>query len=206
MAEEIATGEETGEYFKRQIRGLMDALYGAALRLTRDPQDAEDLVAEALTKAWAARQSLTDRSRFKAWVFRILHNTFISDYRKMKNEPDTESYTEEPAGDDEENFSLFEKLHQPFLLWWGNPEQEYINKLLREDIVEAVNALPEYFRTVVVFVCMEGLSYQEAAEALDVPEGTVRSRLKRGRGLLQKALWKQASDAGLDIPDAEQAT
>jgi len=204
MNEKNSSQEDSGDFFKRQIQGLMDSLYGAAVRLTRNPEDAEDLVADAITKAWAARESLTDRDRFRAWIFRILHNTFVSDYRKAKNQPETETYTENPSDEDEDDFSLFDKLHQPFLLWWGNPEQEYVNKLLRENIVDAVNALPDNFRDVVIFIDMGGFSYQEAAEALDVPEGTIRSRLKRGRALLQKELWQQASDAGLDIPDSER--
>jgi RNA polymerase sigma-70 factor (ECF subfamily) len=94
-------------------------------------------------------------------------------------------------------FSLFERLHQPFLLWWGTPEQDFLDRLLREDLIRAIEALPERFRIVVVLADVQGLSYLEIAGSLEVPIGTVRSRLARGRALLQKALWDHACDAGL---------
>lgn len=194
--------------FKTEVSALMDALYGTAMRLTRNPADAEDLVADAVTKAWAALDSLQDLGQFKAWIFRILTNTFISDYRKRANAPETESFddTGGPDGEDgDENFSLFEKLHQPFLLWWNNPEQEFVNKMLRQDISNAIDQLSDDFRTLVVMVDVEGFSYQEAAEITDVPINTVRTRLKRARGQLQRALWTQAQDAGLKAAEQQKA-
>lgn len=102
------------------------------------------------------------------------------------------------AGEGEEaSFSLFEELHQPFLLWWGSPEKEFFNKLLREEIEKAIDALPEAFRVAVVLSDLEGFSYREIAQILRLPVGTVRSRLARGRSLLQKALWGHAQEAGL---------
>ena len=89
-------------------------------------------------------------------------------------------------------FSLFEKMHQPFLLWWSNPELELLNKLLRQDIEAAIDAIPAEFRAVLVLVELNGQSYAEAAEALGLPVGTVRSRLARARSRLQRALWEQA--------------
>jgi RNA polymerase sigma-70 factor (ECF subfamily) len=103
-----------------------------------------------------------------------------------------------------EAFSLFEEIHQPFLLWWGNPEQEFLNKLLREDLERAVDGLPEAYRAVVVLADLEGLAYAEIAESLDIPVGTVRSRLARARAQLQKALWIHAQEAGLTKPAAHQ--
>ena len=100
-------------------------------------------------------------------------------------------------GDCEQPFSLFERLHQPFLLWWSNPEQELVNKLLREDIERALDGLADDYRTVVILVEINGHSYAEAAELLGVPIGTVRSRLSRARSSLQRALWSQAQAAGL---------
>lgn len=194
---------DRGTLFKQEVSENMDALYGTALRLTRNPADAEDLVADAVTKAWAALDRLEDVARFKAWIFRILTNTFISDYRKSKNAPRMESLDGENDGNG--NFSLFEKLHQPFLLWWNNPEREFVNKMLRRDISNAIDQLSEEFRTVVVLVDVEGFSYQETAEITEVPIGTVRSRLKRARGQLQRALWNQAKDAGLDLPERQKA-
>ncbi len=194
---------DRGTLFKEEVAANMDALYGTALRLTRNPADAEDLVADAVTKAWAALATLQDTARFKAWIFKILTNTFISDYRKSASAPQMESL--DGGNDGDENFSLFEKLHQPFLLWWNNPEQEFITKLLRQDISNAIDQLSDEFRAIVVLVDVEGFSYREAAEITGVPIGTVRSRLKRARGQLQRDLWNQAEDAGLDLPEQKKA-
>jgi RNA polymerase sigma-70 factor (ECF subfamily) len=180
-------------FFRAEIERLMDRLYGTALRLTRNPADAEDLVSETVMKAWAHFGQLADRQCFHKWILRVLTNTFISGERRARPQiveaVDIES--------EDSGFSLFEKMHQPFLLWWSNPEQELINKMLREDIEAAIDALPTPYRTVIVLVEVNGQSYAEAAEALELPIGTVRSRLSRARSLLQRALWEQASDAGL---------
>lgn len=182
--------------FEETVIGLLDQLYGAALRLAKNREDAEDLVAETVTKAWASRHTLKDQDKFRAWIFRILTNTFMSDRRKRAVRP--QAATVEPnLSDEEEAFSLFEQLHQPFLLWWGNPEKQFLNTLLAKDLESAVDALPESFRMAVILSDMEGFSYQEISRMLKVPVGTVRSRLARGRGLLQKALWEHAKDAGL---------
>ncbi|MBI3597415.1 MAG: sigma-70 family RNA polymerase sigma factor [Nitrospirae bacterium] len=194
--EETVTQADDRGFFEEKVIGLLDQLFGAAMRLVKNREDAEDLVAEAVTKAWASRRSLKDTENFRPWIFRILTNTFISDCRKRAVRPQTETLSENPS-DAETAFSLFEELHQPFLLWWGNPEKEFLNKLLREDLAKAVDALPDLFRIVVVLSDLEGFSYQEMAGILKVPVGTVRSRLARGRGLLQKALWRHAKEAGL---------
>lgn len=183
---------EDCDWFEREVVSILPDLYGMALRLARNSADAEDLVAEAVAKAWAGLDSLADRSRFRGWLFRILTNVFISDCRSSQRRAVHESMNEEGEG-----FSLFERLHQPFLLWWGDPEQEFLNKLLREDLEKAVDSLPEAFRVVVILADLQGFSYQEIADTLDVPIGTVRSRLARSRALLQKALWEHAKDAGL---------
>lgn len=175
--------------FESEVVGTLDRLYGAALRLAKNHADAEDLVAEAVAKAWASRESLEDPARFEGWLFRILTNTFIGECRRRGTVS-----LDEPASEGEE-FSLFERLHQPFLLWWSNPEQEFLRKVLREDLTNALDALPEVFRVVVVLSELEGFSYQEIVDMLDIPIGTVRSRLARGRSLLQRAVW-QHSDAG----------
>lgn len=192
----MTDGQSSREFFEQGVMAEMDGLYGAALRLTRDGGQAEELVAETVARAWAALDTLKDRACFRPWLFRILMNRFITVYRKKKSEPVMEEWDgEEGEG---ENFSLFDKLHQPFLLWWGNPEQEFVTKLLREDLCHAIDALPETFRMVVMLVDVEGFSYEEAADALDVPVGTVRSRLKRARAGLQKALWQHAADIGAE--------
>jgi RNA polymerase sigma-70 factor, ECF subfamily len=180
-------------FFCAEIERLTSRLYGTALRFTRCPADAEDLVADTVAKAWSALGRLDDRRCFEKWIMRILANTFISDHRRVREEPISGL-----AGEDcEAPFSLFEQLHQPFLLWWSNPEQELLNKLLRENLERALAALPDGFGIVVVLVEMHGYTYAEAAEILEVPVGTVRSRLSRARALLQRALWTEARAAGL---------
>lgn len=180
----------------------MDALYTVALRLTRNGADAEDLVAETVAKAWTAFDQLEDRERFRPWVFRILHNNFVSDYRKKKARPTEVSNVSVDGCEEEDDiFSLLETMPHDFLVWWGNPEREYVNKLLGDDIRKAIASLPEAFRVTVILINVEGLSYDEAAEVLGVPPGTVRSRMKRGRTLLQRSLWQQATGAGLAVAD-----
>ena len=189
------------EAFETQVLAILGPLHGVARRLTKNEADAEDLVAESITRAWRARASLADAGAFRAWLFRILSNTFISERRKTLARPREEPLVDE-SGDEEGAFSIFERLHQPFLLWFANPEQEFLDKLLREDLDRAIAALPEHYRVVVVLADVEGLTYGEIAEALDVPVGTVRSRLARGRNALQRTLWTVARDHGLQIARA----
>jgi len=175
---------------------MLDMLYSTAVRLTRNPADAEDLVAEAVAKALANLDSLKDPSCLRGWVFRVMHNTHTSMCRKRSVRREV-SLNEATDDDDEGDFWLFERLHQPFLLWWGNPEQVFLDNVLRDDIVRALDKLPENYRMVVIMADVEELTYEEIGEALGVPVGTVRSRLSRGRSMLQKTLWHQAKEAGL---------
>ena len=181
------------DWFERIVVELLSDLYGAALRLTRNRADAEDLVADTVARAWSHLDELADRTRLRGWLFRILTNAFLSARRTDARRGVHESLDDE----NDDGFSLFEQLHAPILLWWGSPELEFLNKLLRDDLARAVDALPEPFRVVVVLADMHGSPYQEIAETLQVPIGTVRSRLARARRLLQKALWTHAQDAGL---------
>ena len=179
-------------FFEQLVVGVVEQLFGAALRFEKNREDAEDLVMETIVKAWSRRRSLKQRHHFKAWIFRILTNTFLSHCRKRASRPVIQPWPDQA----EPEFSLFERLHQPFLLWCSNPEREFVNKLLREDLERAIDDLPEVFRVVVVLSDVEGLSYQDIARSLRIPVGTVRSRLSRGRGLLQKALWQHGQEAG----------
>jgi RNA polymerase sigma-70 factor (ECF subfamily) len=188
--------------FSQGIEACMDSLYRLAFRLTRNGADAEDLVADAVTKAWTAFPTLEDKNRFRPWMFRILHNCFISDYRKKSVRPIEYGYDEVSTGEGDDDLSaLLIRLPDEFLNWWGNPEKAFINSLLGEHIKAAIEMLPEAFRETVILVNVEDLSYDEAAEVLGIPPGTVRSRMKRGRTLLQKALWEQAKEAGLITED-----
>ena len=191
----------TKDAFEAQVLDILGRLHGVAMRLTRNEADAEDLVADTIVRAWRARESLATPEAFRAWIFRILNNTFISDRRRTAARGQMEPLVDVDV-DDERPFSMFERLHQPFLLWFGNPEQELLDKLMREDIDRALAELPEYYRVVVVLADMEELKYGEIAEALQIPVGTVRSRLARARAALQEALWTVARDRGLLIPHA----
>jgi RNA polymerase sigma-70 factor (ECF subfamily) len=189
--------------FEGELTGILDRLYAAALRMTKNRADAEDLVSEAVTRALKNRDSLRDPASFRGWMFRILTNTFISNCRKSRN------YQEVSPGDkdtgSEEDFWLFDRLHQPLLLFWGaNPEQEFLNNVLREDLARALDRLSEDYRIVVLLSDVEGFSYPEIAAILDIPVGTVRSRLARARSRLQKSLWQQAIDTGFVSDPAER--
>lgn len=182
---------EVRDWFGKAILELLPDLTSTARRFTHDATQAEDLVAEAVARAWKHLPSLQERASFRGWIFRILTNTWISERRARKSRPVQESLSEA-----EDCFSIFERLHQPFLLWWDNPERTFLNNLLGEDLERAIDSLPEEFRMPVIFADVHGFSYREIADMLEVPIGTVRSRLARGRSRLQRALWEHASDRG----------
>jgi RNA polymerase sigma-70 factor (ECF subfamily) len=190
---------ETTEWFEQDVIALLPQLLATARRMCRNAADAEDLVSEAIARGWRHRGTLRERSRLRGWMFRILTNTYLSARRSRAAEPELQSLD---AVDEASTFSLFEQLHQPVLLWWGNPEQEFLTRLLEADLERALDALDEPFRLTVLLCDVQGLSYQEIADALGLPIGTVRSRLARGRAQLQKALWKHAQDAGLTNSDS----
>jgi len=189
----VIRAETDRDWFAQAVTDALPGLFAAALRLTRNRADADDLVAEAVARGWSNLDTLTDREKVRGWLFRILTNAFLSGRRAAARHGIFESL----EGAAHEDFSLFEQLHTPILLWWGNPEQQFLDKLLREDLVRAIDGLPEPFRVVLVLADMHGHAYQEIAELLNVPVGTVRSRLARARAQLQKALWTQACDAGV---------
>lgn len=201
----MSVTSEDRRLFERELSALLEGLYGAALRLTRNRADAEDLVADTVAKAWSHFEALQDRQCFRAWIFRILTNTFFSARRRATPVALDEHLEPADDGDETKPFSLFERLHQPFLLWWSAPEQDFINNVLGSQIEQAIDALPEAFRAVVVLHDLEDFTYGEIATMLAVPVGTVRSRLARGRALLQKALWDQAVAAGIVAPHPDDA-
>jgi RNA polymerase sigma-70 factor (ECF subfamily) len=189
----------TRQFFEAAVLRLMDRMYGAALRLTRNTADAEDLVAETVEKAWTRVDQLRDRDSIDGWLMRVLSNTFISNWRSGSREREL---VEDGAEDDIEptqDAYLYSRLHQPFLLWFSSPEQNFVNNLLRRNIEAAIDSLPDEYRIVFLLVEVLGYSYAESADALSIPVGTVRSRLNRGRGLLQKSLWREAREAGIGI-------
>jgi RNA polymerase sigma-70 factor, ECF subfamily len=186
------SSEADRAWFAERIDDLLPGMYGRAVRLCQNRADAEDLVAEAVAKAWEALPSLDRRDAFRAWVFRILNNTFVSNCRTARSRTE-----HEPLDTTSDDFSIFEQLHQPILLWSGSPETAFLNRLLRADLERAIGDLPDVFREVVVLVDVQGLAYCDVAELLAIPIGTVRSRLARGRSRLQAALWEHGLEAGL---------
>jgi RNA polymerase sigma-70 factor (ECF subfamily) len=192
------------ERFEAEVMGMLGRLHGVARRLTRNDADAEDLVSETITRAWRARDALADAGAFRGWMFRILNNTFISEERRRQARPQLEPLAAE-CGEDAADFSMFDQLQQPFLLWFSNPEQAFLDRLLREDLDRALADLPDHYRVVVVLSDLEEFTYGEIAETLNIPVGTVRSRLARARCALQKTLWRQARARGLHV-DAGMTT
>ena len=184
------------DVFECEVLALLPRLLGVARRLTRNDADAEDLVAETVVRAWRGLDSLHCETAMRSWLFRILNNTFVSDWRRANARPKFDAIQDDEE-DDAAQFSLFEQMHQPFLLWFSNPEQAFLDKLLRQDIEKALETLPEHHRMVVLLADIEELGYGEIAEVLAVPIGTVRSRLARARAALQKLLWQQAQACGL---------
>jgi RNA polymerase sigma-70 factor (ECF subfamily) len=192
--------------FEDQVLGLLGAMQGVARRLTCNDTDAEDIVAETVARAWRAHGGLKNEAAFRPWIFRILHNTFVSERRRVAARGEVAFFHSEDEDADDAHFSIFEQMHQPFLLWFSNPEQQFLDKILREDLERALCSLPEHYRVVVVLSDLEEFTYAEIAQTLDIPVGTVRSRLARARSALQQILWKTAKAYGLSGGMVEPCT
>ncbi|MGI9022341.1 MAG: sigma-70 family RNA polymerase sigma factor [Acidimicrobiales bacterium] len=174
----------------------MPSLYTAALRMTRNPADAEDLVQETYLKAYRAFGTFQEGTNVKAWLYRILTNTYINSYRAKKRRP------EETDIDDVENLYLYRRLGGLEGAASGrSAEDEVLDHFTETDVKEAIEALPEQFRMAVLLGDVEGFSYKEIASILDVPIGTVMSRLHRGRRALQKQLYDFGRQRGLVSED-----
>jgi RNA polymerase sigma-70 factor, ECF subfamily len=178
--------------FADQAMQHMGSLYSAALRMTRNPADAEDLVQETYLKAYRAFASFEEGTNLKAWLYRILTNTFINSYRSKKRRPD------ETELEEVEDLYLYRRLGGLEAAAAGrSAEDELMDMFTETEIKTAVEELPEQFRLAVLLADVEGFSYKEIAEILDVPIGTVMSRLHRGRKALQKRLYDFAANRRL---------
>ena len=177
----------------------MGSLYSAALRMTRNPADAEDLVQETYLKAYRAFGSFKEGTNLKAWLYRILTNTFINSYRARRRRP------EQTELDDVEDLYLYRRLGGLEAVTAGrSAEEEVLDRFTEGEVKEALEALPDAFRIAVYLADVEGFSYKEIAEILGIPIGTVMSRLHRGRKALQKALFDFGMARGLVAPVVER--
>ena len=186
--------EQRSARFERDAMQYLDQLYGVAMRMTRNPSDAEDLVQETYLTAFAAFDSFSDGTNLKAWLFRILTNTYINIYRKKQRQPF------QTGTDDLSDWQLHEaESHTSRGL--RSAEVEALDRLADVDVVEALAKLPEDFRMAVYLADVEGFAYKEIAEIMDTPVGTVMSRLHRGRKQWRELLEDYAIERGL-IPAA----
>jgi len=195
------TDTELAERFERDALPLLDQLYGAALRMTRNPADAEDLVQETYLRAYRGFGGFEHGTNLKAWLYRILTNTYINQYRAKKRRFD------ETELDEAEDLYLYRRLGGLEAAAAGrSAEDELMDWFTDAEVKAAIEALPEQFRLAVLLADVEGFSYKEIAEILDIPIGTVMSRLHRGRKSLQKQLYEFAVARGLaDRQDAPPA-
>ncbi len=176
--------------FEAQVLAHLDALFGVACRLTKSPLDAEDLVQDALVKAMRARDQYQSGTNLKAWLFKILTNTFINKYRRgglervVLDGPDAD-----PLADGWVSAASMRALR--------DPESQALRSIVEQEIQQALDELPEEYRLAVVLSDVEELSYKEIADVMGCPVGTVMSRLHRGRRLLQKRLYEHAVFLGI---------
>ncbi|CAB0722140.1 RNA polymerase sigma factor RpoE [Corynebacterium diphtheriae] len=187
--------------FERDALPLLDQLYGGALRMTRNPADAEDLVQETYVKAYQAFNSFSEGTNLKAWLYRIMTNTYINSYRKKKRQP-----TQQSSEDVTDHQLLATSSHESVGL--ESAEVEALKNLPNQRIAQAMNDLSEDYRMVVYYADVEGLAYKEIAEIMGTPLGTVMSRLHRGRKQLREALKDVAQEHGIAVEDkhADQTT
>jgi RNA polymerase sigma-70 factor (ECF subfamily) len=185
--------------FAEQAMEFMGPLYSAALRMTRNAADAEDLVQETYLRAYRGFGGFEQGTNLKAWLYRILTNTYINSYRAKKRRP------EESDLEDVEDLYLYRRLSSADAEKLGRSAEDELFDLFTDDEVKAaLESLPEQFRMAVLLADIEGFSYKEIADILDIPIGTVMSRLHRGRRGLQKRLWEFATREGLISQGAEK--
>lgn len=190
-------GQDLKQRFTEEAMPLLDQLYGGALRMTRNPQDAEDLVQETYLKAFKAFDSYKEGTNLKAWLYRIMTNTYINSYRKKQRRP-----LETSAEDVTDRQLYTTSSHDSTGL--QSAEVEALKNLPDTQIAEAMNSLNDDYRMVVYYADVEGLAYKEIAEVMDIPLGTVMSRLHRGRKQLRELLKDVANEQGIGLEDLKE--
>ncbi|GAA2187157.1 MULTISPECIES: sigma-70 family RNA polymerase sigma factor [Leucobacter] len=185
--------------FTSEALPMLDQLYGAAMKMTRNPQDAQDLVQETFLKAFSAFASFQEGTNLKAWLYRIMTNSYINTYRKRQREPFL------GAVDELEDWQLG-GAESTTAMSSQSAEAEAIDRTPDSVVTSALNALPEDFRIAVYLADVEGFSYQEIADIAEVPIGTVMSRLHRGRARLRKALGEYANEQGVGLNAGKKPT
>jgi RNA polymerase sigma-70 factor (ECF subfamily) len=178
--------------FEALLGECIEKAFGMAMRLTRNRADAEDLVQEAALQAFRGFASFTPGTNFKAWFFKILMNCWYAGHRRAQHRPTTIDFDDTP---DLYLYAQSLRVGMPHPV--DDPASALLGKLDSEQVAAALEQLPEEYRVVATLYFMEDLSYQQIAEILNCPVGTVRSRLHRGRKMLQKALWKLAEESGI---------
>jgi RNA polymerase sigma-70 factor (ECF subfamily) len=186
--------------FERIALPLLDNMYGVAMRLTRDPSEAEDLVQDSMVRAYRFWHSFKRGTNIKAWLFTILRNTFINRYHQRGRARSFANDVESQMGSLGQGVALGSPGHEP-----PGPEEAVSKRLTRTRILEAMDSLPADYRTAVTLADLQGLSYKEIAEVMDCPIGTVMSRIYRGRKLLHRLLYDHAVEAGLVDPEEDGA-
>ncbi len=180
--------------FAEEAMPLMDQLYSAALRMTRNPADAEDLVQETYLKAYRGYERFQEGTNLKAWMYRILTNSYINRYRAKQRRPDETDIS------DVEDMYLYRRLGGEHSDVGTSAEEAFLSSVTDSTVKAAIEALPENFRIAVLLADVEGFAYKEIAEILDIPIGTVMSRIHRGRKALEKQLHEFAGERNL-LPD-----
>lgn len=188
------------ELFEEQALPFLDQLYGAAMRMTRNPADAQDLVQETFTKAYSAFGSFTQGTNLKAWLYRILTNTFINNYRKKQRDPYQERL------DELEDWQMGGASSATAPATSRSAEAEAFDRLPSSTVKDALQELPEDFRFAVYFADVEGFAYQQIADLMGTPVGTVMSRLHRGRKMLREKLGEYAREYGIGLSTTEPST